>query len=72
MGRHNYKKRHGGMTDRYDTDYISLPEYPHIIRINAVPMKTVYINVDADFEPAEIYTAKSWNDKVLKAIMNKM
>ena len=48
MGRHNYKKRHGGMTDRYDTDYISLPEYPHIIRINAVPL---FIVVPAHIRP---------------------
>ena len=69
MGRHNHKKQHRSMADRYDTDYISLPEYPHILRINAVPMKTVYINVDADFEPAETYTAKSWSDPVLQAIV---
>lgn len=69
MGRHNHKKHSRSMADRYDSDYVSLPEYPYIVRVYAVPMKTVYINVDADPEAVENYTAKSWNDKVLQAIM---
>lgn len=71
MGRHQHKKKHSSMDDRYDKDYISLPAYPHIVRINAVPMKTIYINVDADPEATEEYTAKSWCDPILQAIVSQ-
>lgn len=70
MGKHKHSKRMN-MDDRYDKDYISLPEYPHILRIVAVPMKTIYINVEADPDTADEYTAKSWCDEVLQCIASK-
>lgn len=71
MGRHNHRKHIRSIEDRYDGDYIGLPELPRISRIIAVPLKTIYINVDADPEADEIYTAKSWCDPILQLIVRK-
>ena len=72
MGRHNHKKHIRRIEDRYDGDYIGLPEQPRIRRIIAVPLKTIYINIDADPDADEIYTAKSWCDPILHMIVRKL
>lgn len=74
MGRHNHirRQKRGSMADRYDSDYIDLPEYPQIARINAVPLKTVYHNIAAADWATEIYTAQSWSDKVLQLIVSRV
>lgn len=74
MSRHNNSKRNRrrSVADRFDTDYIELPEYPDIARVIAVPMKTIYINIAADMGAMEIYTAWSWCDKVLQKIVGRV
>ena len=72
MGRHNIKKnKRRTAADRFDTDYIELPEYPDIARVIAVPMKTIYINIAADMGAMEIYTAWNWCDRVLQDIVSR-
>lgn len=71
MGRHNSRKNTRNIQERYDGDYIDLPEFPGISRIIAVPLKTIYINIAADPDAEEIYTAHCWCDKILQLIVRK-
>lgn len=74
MGRHNHiqGKKRQSMADRFDSDYIDLPEHPEITRIYAVPMKTVYHNIAAAPWADSIYTAQSWEDPMIKIIGRKI
>ena len=51
MARRNHSKhpRRATLPDRYDLDYVSLPEYPQYIRVIVKPLKTIFVNLDADF-----------------------
>ena len=60
------------LRDRYDVDYVSLPEYPQYCSVVAMPMKTIYINVDADPEADDFYAARSFNDQVLKKLEKRL
>lgn len=76
MARRNYPKharrRDRGLEDRYDRDYVNLPEYPQYCSIVAVPLKTIYINMDADPRADDFYVAKSFNDPVLRKLEKKI
>ena len=74
MGRHNQirRQKRGSVADRYDSDYIDLPEHPEISRIIAVPLKTIYHNISAAPDAMEIYTAQSWSDKILQLLVTKI
>ncbi len=45
--------RHGMHEDRMDTVYVEWPELWGVRRVIARPMKTIYINRDADPETAQ-------------------
>lgn len=74
MARHNRPKhpRNPIFTDRYDLDYVSLPEFPHLIRIVAKPLKTVYVNLDADFDADDFYVVRSFNDPIMRKIESRI
>lgn len=74
MGRHNHirGKKRQSMADRFDSDYIDLPEHPEITRICAVPLKTVFHNIAAGEWATEIYTAQSWSDPMMQIIAKKI
>lgn len=73
MGRHNHRKnRKPGIADRWDSDYIDLPEHPEISRIHTVPLKTVFHNIAAAPWAMEIYTAQSWSDPMMDIISRKI
>lgn len=73
MGRHNHRKnRRPGIADRWDSDYIDLPEHPEISRIHAVPLKTVYRNIAAAPWAREVYEIRSWNDPMMDIIGRKI
>lgn len=56
------------MEDRFDTDVCFLPNRPHIDRIIAVPLKTIFRNADAAPWATEVYTARKFDDKLLELI----
>ena len=53
-------------TDRYELDYVHLPQYTNYNRIVVKPMKTVFVNLDADFWADEMYVVRSCNDPVYR------
>lgn len=74
MARHNRPKhpRNPIFTDRYDLDYVSLPEFPHLIRIVAKPLKTIFVNLDADFLADDFYVARNMDDRILQMIAERI
>lgn len=74
MGRHNHTRRHRkpSIADRWDSDYIDLPEYPEIGRIHAAPLKTVYHNIAAGPWAQEVYEIRSWDDPMMQIISRKI
>lgn len=76
MARRNHPKhsrRQGrGLEDRFDRDYVNFPEYPQYCSIVAVPLKTIYINMDAGPKANDFHVAKSFNDPVLKKLAKKI
>ena len=74
MARRNHPKhpRNAIFSDRYDLDYVSLPEFPKMIRIVAKPLKTIYINLDADFDADGCHVAKNMNDHILQTIAERI
>lgn len=77
MARRNHPKhpkhtRNNFFSDRYDLDYVSLPERPDLIRIIAKPYKTIYINLDADFLADDFYVVQSDDDKIMRMIAERI
>ena len=69
---HTKHKRFNIIRDRYDTDVCSLPHRPEIDRIICVPLKTVFRNLDAAPWATATYTAKKFDDQLLKLIQKQM
>lgn len=65
-------KRKSGLLDRYDTDWISLPEYPRYNSIVAIPLKTIFYNLDAAPGANDFHVAKHYGDPVLKKLAKKI
>ena len=74
MARHNHPKhtRKFNLVDRYDLDYVNLPEFPDLIRVVVKPLKTIYVNLDADFDAVDIHVARNMNDRILRAIEERI
>ena len=74
MARHNHPKhpRIPILTDRYDLDYVNLPEYPQLIRIIVKPLKTIYVNLDADFTADDFHVARQLDDPIMRMIAERM
>lgn len=77
MARRNHPKhpkrtRKNFFSDRYDLDYVSLPECPGLIRIIAKPYKTIYINLDADFLADDFYVVRDDDDKIMRMIAERI
>ena len=76
MARRNYPKhtRRKGreMEERYDRDYVNLPEYPQYCTIVVVPLKTIYVNLDADPKADDFHVAKSYSDPVMRKLAKRI
>ena len=74
MARHNHPKhpRRATLPDRYDLDYVSLPEYPQFIRVIVKPLKTIFVNLDADFDADDFYVVRSLNDPIMRKIESRI
>lgn len=74
MGRKNRNphSRASFFSNRYDIDYVNLPEYPNFVRVIAQPLKTVFVNLDADFNADDFYVARDFDDRVLRLISERM
>lgn len=74
MGRknHNPRRKAPFFSGHYDLDYVNLPEYPNFTRIIAKPLKTIYINLDADFNADDFYVARDCDDWILRLIAERM
>ena len=60
------------LTDRYDLDYVGLPEYKHYNRIIVRPLKTIFVNLDADFWSDDFYVVRSMNEPIMRKIEKKL
>lgn len=56
------------LTDRYDVDYIFLPDAPEIAAVVAPAMKTIFRNMSCAPWADETHVAKGENDKYLAQI----
>lgn len=72
MARRNHP-RHGrrGTEERYDLDYVSLPEHPGIRQVVVKQLKTIYINIDADYWADGVHVAKHYGDPLVKKIARR-
>lgn len=66
--RNPHPARKPGKTDRYDVDYVFLPEAPEIAAVAVPSMKTVYKNLSCAPWADEMHIAKSEKDKYLAMI----
>lgn len=58
--------------DRFDTDVCFLPHRPEIDRVICVPLKTIFRNMDAAPWATATYTARKFNDQLLKLIQKQL
>ena len=58
--------------DRFDLAYVHLPEYPQYIHIVSKPAKTVYVNLDADFDTDADYMVKTVDDPIIQLISGRI
>lgn len=71
MGRKNrnpHPTRRSEPVDRYDVDYVFLPEAPEIAAVVAPRMKTIYKNLSCAPWADTVHEAKSEKDKYLTMI----
>lgn len=74
MARHNRPKhpRRPTLADRYDLDYVNLPEYPGFIRIIVKPLKTIFVNLDASFDADDFYVVRNLHDPMMRLIEGRI
>ena len=71
MGRKNrnpHPVRRAEPTDRYDVDYVFLPEAPEIAAVAAPMLKTIYKNMCCAPWADEMHVARNEKDKYLTMI----
>lgn len=56
------------MEDRFDRDYVNLPEYRQYNTIVVLPMKTIFVNLDADPRADDFYVVKHYGDRVFRKL----
>ena len=68
MARHNRPRRkcRRRPEERFDRDYTSLPEYPQFTTITVIPLKTIFVNMDAAPNANDFHVARSREDKIAK------
>ena len=64
----NPHPRKPSLTNRYDLDYVNLPEYPKYNRIIVKPFKTIFVNLDADFWADDFHVVRHMADPVMRLI----
>lgn len=71
MGRKNHSNhpiRRPDRTDRFDVDYVFLPEAPEIAAVAVPQMKTIYKNLSCAPWADTVHEVKSEKDKYLAMI----
>lgn len=70
MPRRNHAKHPARprMEDRFDRDYVNLTEYPQYCTVAVLPMKTIFVNLDADPRADDFYVVKHYGDRVFKKL----
>lgn len=70
--RNPHKCNRRSLIDNYDTEYISLPEYPQYNSVVAIPLKTIFYNIDAAPGANDFHVAKRYGDPVFKKLAQKI
>lgn len=60
------------ISDRYDTDYVELPEHPELLYLIVKPLKTVFRNLCAAPEANKRRVVKKFDDRLYKLLSSKM
>lgn len=60
------------LTDRYDLDYVYLPECRRYNRIIVRPLKTIFVNLDADFWADDFYVVRSFSDPMMRKLERRI
>lgn len=75
MPRHN-NSRHSRpaniISERFDTDYVELPEHPEILYLIVKPLKTVFRNICAAPEANKRRVIRKFDDRLYKLLRSKM
>lgn len=72
MSRRNHPKYgRRSAEERYDLDYVSLLEYPGIRQVVVKQLKTIYINIDADYWADGVHVARSIRDPILRRLAQR-
>ncbi|MBP3411380.1 MAG: hypothetical protein J6M10_10345 [Clostridia bacterium] len=74
MPRRNYSKHPSrqAFEDCFDRDYVNLPEYPQYNTVTVLPMKTIFVNLDADPHADDFYVVKHYGDRVFKKLAKRI
>jgi len=62
------KARRASLTDRYDVDYVYLPQCPELTQIIVPPMKTIYRNLACAPYADETHVVKTFDDRYLALV----
>ena len=68
----NHAKRKSNIQDRFDTDYVSMPEFPQYTSIAVVPLKTIFYNLDAASGANDFCVIRSFNDPIMRKLEKKI
>ena len=66
------KPRKSGIADRFDRDFVNLPEYPQYCSVVVLPMKTIFVNLDADPRADDFYVVKHYGDRVFRRLEKRI
>lgn len=64
----NHARRKSNIQDRFDTDFVNLPEYPQYITITVIPLKTIFYNLDAACGANDFCVIRSFNDPMMRKL----
>lgn len=68
----NPHPRKSRLEDRFDRDYVNLPEYPNYTTITIIPLKTIFINLDAKEGANDFHVARSERDAVARKVLRRI
>lgn len=60
------------LEDRFDRGYVNLPEYPQYCSVVVLPMKTIFVNLDADPRADDFYVVKHYGDRVFRRLEKRI
>ncbi len=67
-----HPRRKNTLQDRFDLDYVNLPEYPDIERVIVLPLKTIFRNLDAAPWAQETVVVRSLDSHLMQMVADRV